>query len=88
MDFEKNKLEQKVRELETQLQVSKTDTNELSMSYRELVNEKNMLMQQLGHFEKESFEIQARVKRGLDAERESEQKQRTVDEIRDREREL
>jgi len=57
MDFEKNKLEQKVRELETQLQVSKTDTNELSMSYRELVNEKNMLMQQLGHFEKESFEI-------------------------------
>jgi regulator of replication initiation timing len=57
MDYEKNKLEQKVRELETQLHVSKADTNELSLSYKELVNEKNMLMQQLGHFEKESFEI-------------------------------
>ena len=68
-EFERNKLVQKVRELETQLQISKKDTEELSASYRSLVQDKNALMEQLTQFEKDSFEIQARVKRGLEAER-------------------
>ena len=68
-EFERNKLTQKVRELETQLQMSRKDTEELSQSYQKLVQEKNNLMQQLSLFEKDSFEIQARVKRGIEAER-------------------
>lgn len=69
-EFERNKLNQKVRELETQLQMSRKDTEELSSAYQNLVTEKNTLMQQLTAFEKDSFEIQARVKRGQEAERE------------------
>ena len=44
-EFEKNKLNQKVRELETQLQISTKDTQELSENYQKLVKEKNALMQ-------------------------------------------
>jgi len=43
-DFEKNKLQQKVRELETQLSVAKSETQELSDGYKQLVQEKNSLM--------------------------------------------
>jgi tetrahydromethanopterin S-methyltransferase subunit B len=45
-------------------------------------------MEQLRLFEKESFEIQARIKRGFEAERENENIVRTVDEYREKEREL
>ncbi len=44
-EFERNKLVQKVRELETQLQISKKDTEELSASYKSLVQDKNALME-------------------------------------------
>ena len=47
-----------------------------------------MLMQQLSQFEKDSFEIQAKVKRGIDLSKESEKVERTVSEMRDRERDL
>ena len=68
-EFERNKLNQKVRELETQLTMSRKDTEELATNYQKLVQEKNNLLSQLALFEKDSFEIQARVKRGLEAER-------------------
>ena len=73
-EFERNKLTQKVRELETQLEMSRKDTQELSSSYQCLVLEKNKLMEQLALFEKDSFEIQTRVKRGFEAEREVQEK--------------
>jgi chromosome segregation ATPase len=50
-DFERNKLQQRVRELETQLTVAKAETQDLSDSFRALVQEKNTLMQQLTSFE-------------------------------------
>lgn len=56
-DFERTKLQQRVRELETQLAVAKSETAELSQSFKELVQEKNQLMAQLGSFEKENFEF-------------------------------
>ena len=43
-EFEKNKLNQKVRELETELSINAKDTKELSESYQQLVKEKNALM--------------------------------------------
>ena len=58
-----------MRELETQLQMGRKDTEELAQNYQKMVQEKNVLMQQLALFEKDSFEIQARVKRGIEAER-------------------
>ena len=56
-EFEKNKLGQKVRELQTQLEFNSKDTQELQENYQKLVKEKNALMQQLSLFEKDSFEI-------------------------------
>ena len=87
-EFERNKLTQKVRDLEAQLSLSKQDTADLATNYKQLVAEKNMLMQQLAQFEKDSFEIQAKVKRGIDLSKESEKVERTVSEMRDRERDL
>ena len=85
-EFERNKLTQKVRELETQLSMSRKDTEELSTNYQKLVQEKNGLMQQLALFEKDSFEIQARVKRGLEAERDVQIKDQTVESLKDQKR--
>lgn len=87
-EFERNKLTQKVRELETQLQMSRKDTDELSVSYQKLVQEKNQLMQQLTLFEKDSFEIQARVKRGLEAEREVNIQGNQVENLKDQKRDV
>ena len=56
-DFEKNKLQQKVRELENQLALAKGEITELGDSYRDLVSEKNQLMNQVHNNEQESFEI-------------------------------
>ena len=44
-EFERNKLVQKVRELENSLQMSRKDTEELQNNYKCLVLEKNQLMQ-------------------------------------------
>lgn len=49
--------------------MGRKDTEELAQNYQKMVQEKNILMQQLALFEKDSFEIQARVKRGIEAER-------------------
>ena len=87
-EFERNKLNQKVRELETQLLMSRKDTEELSVSYQKLVQEKNQLMQQLTLFEKDSFEIQARVKRGLEAEREVQTQGNQVENLKDQKRDV
>ena len=87
-EFERNKLTQKVRELETQLQMSRKDTEELAANYQKLVQEKNALMQQLTLFEKDSFEIQTRVKRGLEAEREVQYKDQVVEDLKDQKRDV
>ena len=87
-EFERNKLTQKVRELETQLQMSRKDTEELAANYQKLVQEKNALMHQLTLFEKDSFEIQTRVKRGLEAEREVQYKDQVVEDLKDQKRDV
>jgi hypothetical protein len=48
-----------------------------------MVQEKNNLMQQLTLFEKDSYEIQARVRRGMEAENEVQVKDQTVEQLKD-----
>ena len=45
-------------------------------------------MQQLTLFEKDSFEIQTRVKRGLEAEREVQNKDQAVEDLKDQKRDV
>lgn len=87
-EFERNKLTQKVRELETQLQMSRKDTQELSENYQKMVQEKTALMQQLALFEKDSYEIQARVRRGIEAEKDVFAKEQTVESLKDQKRDV
>ena len=68
--------------------MSRKDTEELSQSYQGLVLEKNKLMEQLALFEKDSFEIQARVKRGIEAERDVQVKDQTVEQLKDQKRDV
>ena len=63
--------------------MSRKDTEELSQNYQNLVQEKNKLIQQLSLFEKDSFEIQTRVKRGLEAERNVQAKNEAVESLKD-----
>ena len=87
-EFERNKLTQKVRELETQLQMSRKDTQELSDNYQKMVQEKTALMQQLALFEKDSYEIQARLRRGIEAEKDVQAKEQTVESLKDQKRDV
>jgi len=68
--------------------MNRKDTEELSANYKCLVLEKNTLMEQLSLFEKDSFEIQARVKRGLEAERDVQEKGQTVETLKDQKRDI
>jgi len=53
-----------------------------------MVQEKNNLMQQLSLFEKDSYEIQARVRRGMEAENEVQVKDQTVEQLKDQKRDV
>ena len=68
--------------------MSRKDTQELSESYQKMVQEKNNLMQQLSLFEKDSYEIQARVRRGMEAENEVQVKDQTVEQLKDQKRDV
>ncbi len=68
--------------------MSVSDTDDLRKNYKDLCEQKTMLVQQLTMFEQDSFEIQAKVKRGLDAQKLNEKTERTLDQMKEREREL
>ena len=59
--------------------MSVSDTEDLRKNYKELFEQKAMLVQQLTMFEQDSFEIQAKVKRGLEAQKLNERTERTLD---------
>jgi len=51
---------------------------DLSDNYKRLASEKQALVQQLTQFEKDSFEIQTKVKRGLELASDSEKSQSLI----------
>ena len=71
-DFERNKLIQKNRELETQFNLTKDELDETNSRCKTLIMDKQRLVEQISIFDKDSFEIQARVKQGMESERDVE----------------
>ena len=59
--------------------MSVQDTEDLRKNYKELCEQKAILVQQLTMFEQDSFEIQAKVKRGFEAQKLNERTERTLD---------
>ena len=64
--------------------LAKQEVAELQVKYTTLVQQNERIKEQLRLLESESFEIQARVRRGVEVERENENISRTVEAHRDR----
>lgn len=67
--------------------LAKRDLVELNVKYTSLVHQNQKLIDQLKILEQESFEIQARIRRGIEVERENENITKTVDQYKEKERE-
>lgn len=64
--------------------LAKQEVAELQVKYTTLLQQNERIKEQLRLLESESFEIQARVRRGVEVERENENISRTVEAHRDR----
>ena len=71
----------------TERDLAKRDLVELNVKYTSLVHQNQKLIDQLKILEQESFEIQARIRRGIEVERENENITKTVDQYKENERE-
>lgn len=75
-------------ELQNEVDVLRGDLNDLNAKHSHLIAQNSKLIEQLKIFEKESFEIQTKIRRGFEVERENENISKTVDQYRQQEREL
>lgn len=68
--------------------LAKQELSELNVKHATVVTQNTRLVEQLRQLEQESFEIQARVRRGIEVERENENISRSVEQWREKEREM
>jgi hypothetical protein len=64
--------------------LAKQEVNELQVKYTTLLTQNERIKEQLRVLEQESFEIQARLRRGIEVERENENISRSVEAQRER----
>ena len=64
--------------------LAKQEINELQVKYTTLLTQNERIKEQLRVLEQESFEIQARLRRGIEVERENENISRSVETQRER----
>jgi len=74
--------------LQNEIDVKKGELEEINSSYNHILSQNTKLVEQLKLFEKESFEIQNKIRRGFEVEKENENYSRNVDTLRNAEREL
>ena len=87
-EYEKNKLQSKVTELQNDLDIKKNEISDLNQKYNNLIVQNTKLIETLKVFERESFEIQTKIRRGFEVEKENENIAKTVESLRNNEREL
>lgn len=75
-------------ELQNDLDVARNELGDLNAKQTHLLSQNSKLIEQLKIFEKESFEIQNKIRRGFEVERENENITKTVDQYRQIERDL
>lgn len=66
----------------------KSDNEELTKKNLELTQQTGLLVEQLRNFEQESFEIQTKIKRGLEVENENKNAGKAISNLKDNERDL
>ena len=84
LDYDRGRLQTQVQTVSNERDLAKQEVAELQVKYTTLLQQNERIKEQLRLLESESFEIQARVRRGVEVERENENISRTVEAQRDR----
>lgn len=87
-EFERQKLQKSVLELQNDLQRTKVDNEQLVQKNFTLTEQNVVLVEQIRTFEKETFEIQTKIQRGLETDQENKNNGQAISVLRDKEREL
>jgi inhibitor of KinA sporulation pathway (predicted exonuclease) len=85
LDYDRSRLSQKLIELQSERDLLKSELSELELKHTSLLTQNERLKDQLRILEQESYEIQARVRRGIEVERENENISRSVEQQREKE---
>jgi len=85
LDYDRSRLSQKLTELQSERDLLKSELSELELKHTSLLTQNERLKDQLRILEQESYEIQARVRRGIEVERENENISRSVEQQREKE---
>ena len=65
-EFERQKMSKQVMELQNDVERLKSDNDDLTTQNFSLTEQNTLLVEQIKNFEKQSFEIQAKLQRGLE----------------------
>lgn len=87
MDYDRSRLQSKVQDLTNERDLAKDELSQLNTKHSTLVAQNARFVEQLKSLEQESFEIQARIRRGIEVERENENMSRSAEQQREKERE-
>lgn len=87
-DHERTRLQSKLTEAQHERDQAKQELAELNVKHSSAIAQNQRLLEQLRIFEQESFEIQARIRRGVEIERENENMAKNVEAQRERERDM
>jgi len=87
-EFERGRLQQKAVELQNELDVKKRELEDLNGKHTHVLSQNSKLMEQLKLFEQESYEIQNKIRRGFEVERENENIGKVIEDLRNTERDL
>lgn len=87
-EFERNKLQKQLMDLQNDQERNNQDYQEVADKNSQLTMQNQKLIEQLRNFEKESFELEARIKRGLEAENDNKNYNQSISHLKDGEREL
>ena len=81
-------MQKELMDLKNDYERISADNQALNQKYNQTIVQNQKLIEQLKHFEKESFEIEARVKQSRETQKENEHSNKMIQDLRDAEREL
>jgi chromosome segregation ATPase len=79
VDYDRSRLQSKLTEVQSERDLARDELGQLNAKHSAVVAQNARLIEQLKALEQESFEIQARIRRGIEVERENENITRSVE---------
>lgn len=87
-EYEKQKLTKLVTELQNDVDRLKSDNDDLTTQNFSLTEQNTLLIEQIKNFEKQSFEIHAKLQRGLEISSENQTQNEKISSLKDKESDL